>query len=412
MAEQTASSEKKAQKGLRWGIGIVLVLAIAAGSYWAWTYYAKVESTDDAQIDGTIYAISARIPGHVVNVLARDQMPVKKGDVLVEMDKGDYVVAVAKAEAALADAEATLESASTDVPIVTITSNSNVASTRSGSEDAAMAVSMSEQQVGAARSRVISAQANVRVAEANALKAQQDADRYKVLVAKDEVSKQAYDQSVATASAAKAEVDAQKASVSEAEQMVAAALKATDQAKAKLSRAQAEAEGATTVPQQVQVSKARATAAAAVVAQRRAELDQAKLNLSYTTIVAPVDGVVGKKTGEAGQNVAAGQQLMAVVAVDDIWVTANFKETQLKEMRIGQTVTFEVDATGKTYTGKIERMSAASGSRFSLLPPENATGNYVKVVQRIPVRISIDPNQDSDHSLRVGMSLTPTVHLR
>jgi membrane fusion protein (multidrug efflux system) len=412
MAEQSVASESKARKGLRWGIGIVLLLALAAASYWLWIYFSKVETTDDAQIDGTIYPISSRIQGHVVSVPAQDQKPVKQGDVLVELDKKDYEVAVAKAEAELADAEATLQSASTDVPIVTVTSSSNLASTRSGREDAAMAVSMSEQQVGAARARVTSAQANVRVAQANAAKAQQDVDRYKVLVAKDEISKQTYDQSVATEAAAQAEVDAQKAAVAEAEQMVAAALKATDQAKAKLRRAEAEAEGATTAPQQVSVSKAREQAAAAIVAQKRAELDQAKLNLSYTTIVAPVNGVVGKKTAEAGQNIAAGQPLMAVVALDDIWVTANFKETQLKDMKIGQTVTFELDATGKTYTGRIERISAASGSRFSLLPPENATGNYVKVVQRIPVRISIDPNQDPDHMLRVGMSLTPAVHIR
>jgi membrane fusion protein (multidrug efflux system) len=275
-----------------------------------------------------------------------------------------------------------------------------------------MAVNMAEQQVGAAQSRVVSAEANVRVAQANALKAQQDVERYKVLVAKDEISKQTYDQAVSTAEAARAEVDAQKAAVAEAQQLVTTAQTAIAQAKAKLARAQADAEGATTVPQQVQSSQARAQAAEAKVAQKRAELDQAKLNLSYTTITAPVAGMVGKKAVEVGQNVAQGQQLMAVVALDDIWVTANFKETQLKEMKIGQKAEIEVDSNGRKYTGKVERISGASGSRFSLLPPENATGNYVKVVQRIPVRLSIDPGQDPDHALRVGMSVTPTIQIR
>jgi membrane fusion protein, multidrug efflux system len=407
-----ADGESKARRGLQWGIALVLVAALAAGGYWAWLYFSKVESTDDAQIDGTIYPISARIGGHVIAVKAQDQRPVNQGDVLVELDKTDYQVTVARAEAELADAEASLQSARTEVPMVTVTSNSNLNSTRSGSQDAAMAVNMAEQQVGAAQSRVVSAEANVRVAQANALKAQQDVDRYKVLVAKDEISKQTYDQAVSTAEAAKAEVDAQKAAVAEAQQMVTTAQTAIAQAKAKLSRAQADAEGATTVPQQVQASQARAQAAEAKVAQKRAELDQAKLNLSYTTITAPVAGIVGKKAVEVGQNVAQGQQLMAVVALDDIWVTANFKETQLKEMKIGQKAEIEVDSNGRKYTGKVERISGASGSRFSLLPPENATGNYVKVVQRIPVRLLIDPGQDPNHDLRVGMSVTPTVQIR
>ncbi len=407
-----ADGENKARRGLRWGIALVLVAALAAGGYWAWLYFSKVESTDDAQIDGTIYAISARIGGHVIAVKAQDQLHVNQGDVLVELDKSDYQVAVARAEAELADAEASLVSARTEVPMVTVTSNSNLNSTRSGSQDAAMAVNMAEQQVGAAQSRVVSAEANVRVAQANALKAQQDVERYKVLVAKDEISKQTYDQAVSTAEAARAEVDAQKAAVAEAQQLVTTAQTAISQAKAKLARAEADAEGATTVPQQVQASQARAQAAEAKVAQKRAELDQAKLNLSYTTITAPVAGMVGKKAVEVGQNVAQGQQLMAVVALDDIWVTANFKETQLKEMKIGQKAEIEVDSNGRKYTGKVERISGASGSRFSLLPPENATGNYVKVVQRIPVRLSIDPGQDPDHALRVGMSVTPTIQIR
>ncbi len=406
------ADESKARRGLRWGIGLVLLAALAGGGYWAWVYFSKVESTDDAQIDGTIYPISARVGGHVIAVKAQDQRAVNQGDVLVELDKTDYQVAVAKAEAELADAEASLQSAKTEVPMVTVTSNSNLNSTRSGSQDAAMAVNMAEQQVGAAQARVVSAEANVRVAQANASKAQQDVERYKALIAKDEISKQTYDQALSAAEAARAAVDAQKAAVSEAQQLVTTAQTAISQAKARLSRAQADAEGATTVPQQLQVSQSKVQAAEAKVSQKRAEREQARLNLSYTTITAPVSGIVGKKAVEVGQNIPQGQQLMAVVAIDDIWVTANFKETQLKEMKIGQIATIEADSNGRKYTGKVERISGASGSRFSLLPPENATGNYVKVVQRIPVRLSIDPGQDPDHVLRVGMSVTPTIQIR
>jgi len=167
-----------------------------------------------------------------------------------------------------------------------------------------------------------------------------------------------------------------------------------------------------TAPKQVQVSEARARSAAAQVAQKKALLDQAKLNLSYCTIVAPVNGIVGKKTVELGENISPGEQLMAVVPLDDIWVTANFKETQLDHMNRGQRVRFSVDAFSKEYSGKVENVGGASGSRFSLLPPENATGNYVKVVQRIPVRINIDPGQNDDHRLRPGMSVDPKVYLQ
>jgi len=345
-------------------------------------------------------------------VKAEDQRPVEKGQVLVQLDKSDYEVALAHAQAELADAEASLESARTDVPIVKVESSSTLNGMRSSREDAAQAVSMAEQQLGAAQARVVSAQANVRVAQANATRLQQDADRYKILVAKDEISKQTYDQSIAAVEAAKAEVDAQKAMVAEAQQMVAAAQNGISQAKAKLARAEADAEGATTGPQQIQGSQSRVAAAAAKVEEKKTEVEQAKLNLSYTTIVAPVSGMVGRKAVEVGQNVAQGQQLLSVVDFNDLWVTANFKETQLREMKIGQSVNFDVDASGKAFHGKVERISAASGSRFSLLPPENATGNYVKVVQRIPVRISIDPGQDPDHSLRVGMSVAPSVQIR
>ena len=246
----------------------------------------------------------------------------------------------------------------------------------------------------------------------NNVKAQNDLGRYKQLVDKDEIPRQQYDTAVSTAEAFKATLDARQASVAEAEQNIRVAQSLVEQANARLPQADASIQAAMTAPQQVAVSEARAKSAQAQVAQKRALLEQAKLNLSYCVIVAPVSGIVGKKTVETGQNISPGQQLMAVVPLDDVWVTANFKETQLSRMKPGQRVKFSVDAFGREYTGKLEAVGGASGSRFSLLPPENATGNYVKVVQRIPLKIVLDPGENNDRQLRPGMSVVPKVWIR
>jgi membrane fusion protein, multidrug efflux system len=406
---RTAKNGKSAMVRI---IVVVVIALLAAGGYVVWRELSKVESTDDAQIDGSIHSISARIPGHVTDVMVEDQQYVHEGEVLVQLDRKDYEVALAKAKADLADAIAGLQSSRTDVPITSVTWASTLSGAKSSHVDATAGVGWAEQQLGSARARLVTAQANVRVAEANYAKEAQDVDRYKMLVDKDEISKQQYDQAVSSAEAAKATLDAQKAAVGEAQQNISVALKAVDQAKAKVAQADASIEAAMTGPQQVKVTEARAQSAEARVQQQRALLEQAELNLAYTTIKAPVSGIVGKKTANAGQNVAAGQELMAIVPLDDLWVTANFKETQLKQMRVGQPVKIHVDAYGREYTGKVLRIAGASGSRFSLLPPENATGNYVKVVQRIPVRIALDPGQNKDRLLRPGMSVVPTVRLQ
>jgi membrane fusion protein (multidrug efflux system) len=392
-------------------VGIFLILALAVGGYGMWRRLQRVESTDDAQVDGSIHAISARVPGHVMEVLVDDQQYVNAGDVLVRLDRADYEIAVAKAKADLGDALATLQTHRTDVPITTATTSSTLAGAQSSREDALAGVAVAEQQLGAARARLAWAQANVRTAEANAAKAAADVARYKVLVEKDEISKQLYDQTVSTAAAERATVDSQKATVNEAEQNIAVASRAVDQAKTKVALAEAGIQGALIGPQQVQATQSRANSSAAKVEQQRALLAQAELNLKYTLIVAPVSGIVGKKTVAAGQNVSPGQELMAIVPQEGLWVTANFKETQLGRMRPGQAVKIRVDAYGREFNGKIERIAGASGARFSLLPPENATGNYVKIVQRIPVRIALDAGQDRDHVLRPGMSVVPTVQV-
>jgi membrane fusion protein (multidrug efflux system) len=393
-------------------IGIVVLLAAAIGGYYVWLDLQKTETTDDAEIDGNVVAISPRVTGHVTDVLVEDDQIVKKGDVLVKLDPKDYEVAVARVRADLNDALASLETSRSDVPLTTATTGSTLNGAKSARQEAAAAINYAEQQQNVAQARLALAQANVKVAEANATKAAQDVERYKMLVAKDEISKQLYDQAVAASESAKATVEAQKAAVVEAQHSIAAAGVGIEQARAKLAHADADVENAMTGPQQVNITETRVSAGQAKVAQRRAELEQAELNLAYTTILAPSDGVVGKKNINVGQNVAAGQQMMAIVPLDNLWVTANFKETQLRNMKLGQTVKLSVDANGRDYTGKIERFAGASGAKFSLLPPENATGNFVKVVQRIPVRIAIDPGQDKDHVLRPGMSVVPSVRVQ
>ncbi|HTQ58076.1 MAG TPA: HlyD family secretion protein [Bryobacteraceae bacterium] len=420
MAETTTTGEKDApaqaivrkRKRSRFRIiGPILLVVLAVAGYFLWQYFSSYESTDDAQVDGHLNAVSARINGQVSAVLVKEEQIVKAGDVLVRIDPRDYQVAVEKAEADLADAEAALASSRTDVPITSTNTSSTLTAARSMRADAVAGLTAAQRQLNAFQARQETSEAQVGEAQANYKKAADDTARYKLLVAKDEISQQIYDQSDQTTAAAKAAVTARTAAVNEARQNVSVAEAAIEQAKAKIAQADAAIQAALTAPQQVAVSQARARSAAAKVALQKAALDQARLNLSYCTITAPVAGIVDKKTVEVGDNVSPGQQLLIVVPLDDIWVTANFKETQLRGMRPGQKVRFSVDAYGREYTGRVTGVGGASGSRLSLLPPENATGNYVKVVQRIPVRVDLDPGENKDHRLRVGMSVDPKVYL-
>jgi membrane fusion protein, multidrug efflux system len=391
---------------------LIALAAVGAGSFYAWNYFSAYESTDDAEVDGHINAISSRIDGYVLDVPVDDERYVKAGDVLARMDPKDYAVALAQAEADLAAAEASLQSSRTDVPVTSTTTSSQLTSARSGKVDAGAALAGAQRQLSAARARLVTAQANVREAEATYKKNADDVVRYKMLLAKDEIADQIYDTAVNTANSANATVDARRAAVAEAEDNVRVAQSAVDQADARIAQADAAIQAALTGPQQVAISQARAKTSEAQVLEKRAIVDQARLNLSYCTIVAPVSGIVEKKSVEVGSNVSPGQELMAVVPLDDIWITADFKETQLRHMKSGQRVTFSVDAYGREYKGRVTGIGGASGSRLSLLPPENATGNFVKIVQRLPVRIDIDPDQNSDHRLRPGMSVEPKVYVR
>ncbi len=391
---------------------LVALGAVAVGSFYAWRYFSAYESTDDAEVDGHINAISARISGYVLDVPVDNERYVKAGDVLARIDPKDYRVALANAQADLAAAEAAFLSSRIDVPITSTTTSSQLKNARSGRADTDAALLGAQRQLSAAQARLDTAEAQVREAQSTYKNTADDVARYKLLIAKDEIPQQRYDTAVSISNTAKATVDARQAAVAEAQQNVRVAQSAIDQANARIAEADASIESALTAPQQVAVSQARAKSAEAQVAQRRALVEQAQLNLSYCTIVAPVSGIIEKKSVEVGSNVSPGQELMAVIPLDDIWITADFKEAQLRHMKAGQRVTFSVDAYGREYKGRVTGIGGASGSLLSLLPPENATGNFVKVVQRLPVRIDIDPNQNDDQRLRPGMSVEPKVYVK
>lgn len=376
---------------------LAVLVVVAIGGVFLWRYLSSYESTDDAQVDVHLYPVSARVSGYVVRVNVNDNQWVEKGTVLVEIDPKDYEVSVAQAQASLANAEATAQSLNITVPITSVNTSSQLKFAASGIEDADAGVIAAERQLTAAHSQV-------EAAEANDVKAQDDLHRYKLLVDKREVSQQIYDQALASARASTATVSAARATESAAQQFV-------EQARSRLAQANANHRYAETGPQQVSSTQARVRAAIADVEQKRALLEQAKLNLGYTKIVAPVSGVVNK-TVVVGMNVQDGQQLLTVVPLDEVWVTANFKETQLRHMQVGQRAEIHVDSSGRTFKGHVDSIAGATGPLFSLLPPENATGNYVKIVQRIPVKIVLEPGENRDRQLRPGMNVVPDVSLK
>lgn len=380
-------------------IGVILLLVLGAVFfYWRSTF---TEDTDDAQVDGNLYQVSSRVTGHVIKVYVDDNQTVQANQLLVEIDPTDYQVALDQAEADLANAQAQYTQASTNVPITSTTVGTNVSTSASDVKGSADMVAQAEKQVEAAQARVIEA-------NANAKKAQDDVDRYTPLVQKDVISKQQYDTAVQAAAGA-------RASVVEAEANVLAAQNAVSNARARLAQSQAQSQQSVkNGPGQIRVEQSRAAAAAAAVKQAEARVEQAKLNLSYTHITAPTAGIVNKKNVEIGANLSVGQDLMTIIPLTDLWVTANFKETQLARMHACQAVTLKVDAYGgRKFSGRVTQIGGATGSMLSLFPPENATGNYVKVVQRIPVRVDLtDPQQNKDHLLRPGMSVEPKVRVK
>ena len=381
----------------------VFLVLLLIGVAIFWWQSRKYEDTDDAQVDGHIDPISARVSGHVVRVDVEEGQFVKAGTVLVEIDDRDYQVAVEHARGDYMDSVASAQAAQLGVPISEVGSSSQIHSAQADVLNAEAGVTVAIRQVDEAEAGLVQAQANAKSANL-------DQARYESLVAKKEISQQQYDQSVAAATSANSLVTAASAAVHSSHQVV-------KQAQARVVQSQAALTNAQITPKQIGVTQARARAGEALAAKSKASLDQAQLNLGYTRIIAPADGIVGDRSVQLGQNVQAGQQMLSIVPLTEIWVTADFKETQLEHMRPGQSVEIEVDALGGAkFHGTVTSIGGATGARFSLLPPENATGNYVKVVQRIPVRIDFDnrqsPGFNRDGRLRPGLSVLPTVGVR
>lgn len=384
------------RRGILVAVVLVIVL-VAVGIWWRSTFS---EDTDDAQVNGHLIQVSSRIAGQVIKVYVTENQYVKAGDPIADLDPKDFQVAEENAEAALASARANAAALGVAVPILSVNTGSTLSSANSDVSSAQAGVLQAERQLEAVKARVVQAQANN-------TKAQADLERYRPLVEKDVISKQQWDAAVAAADAAKAGLADANATQMAAEQGVRLAHDKASQAQAMLKYAQ-------TGPQQVIAQNSKFKQAEAQVQQAQAQVDMAKLNLGYSKIVAPVAGIITRKSVELNQNVSAGQNLLTLVQLDDIWITANFKETQLRHMQAGQAVTIHVDSTGRDYDGKVTQIGGATGSVLSLFPPENATGNYVKVVQRVPVRIDFTDlaKQDPNHELRPGLSVEPKVKVK
>jgi membrane fusion protein (multidrug efflux system) len=403
-ASQPAEAEPEATRAnpaRKFIIAAVVLVVVAITVFFVWRS-SFTEDTDDAQVDGNLYQVSSRVAGQVIKVYVDDNQTVQAGQLLVEVDTRDYQVALQQAEANLASAQASYVQATVNVPITSVSVRTTVSSSNSDVKGSSASVAQAQKQVEVAQARVDQA-------KANAEKARLDVERYTPLVLKDVISKQQFDAAVAQAAAS-------RASVLEAEAQVLSAQESTRQAQQRLVQSSAQAQqAAQNGPSQVKAQQAAANAALANVNQAQAKVDQAKLNLSYSRIVAPVAGIVNKKNVQVGANLSVGQDLLTIIPLTDLWVTANFKETQIGKMHKGQEVLLKVDALGgRKFHGTIQQIGGATGSKLSLFPPENATGNYVKVVQRIPVRIDFTNLQEEnkDFALRPGYSVTPEVKVK
>jgi len=397
--KQELKSNAPRGKRSRWILLFLVALAVAGTALW-WLNSRNYESTDDAQVEGHLDLVSARISGTVtyINPRVENNRFVEAGTLLLELDPRDYEAELEHAKANLNTRSAEARSARVNVPIVKAGSFGGLHAAEAAKEQALAGVE-------AERANLAAAQHKLKQDEVYYVRAERDRVRYQALVEKHEISRSDYDARETDAAAAAQAVEADHAAITSRAQKIA-------EAQSLVIQREAQIETARTAPEQVTDARARSDSATGHFAQARADLHTAQLNLSYTKIYAPVSGVIGRKTVELGQHVQPGQSLLLIVPLDDIWITANFKETQLKRMKPGQSVTIRVDTFGKDYKGKVESLPGAAGPLFSLFPPENATGNYVKVVQRFPVRIRLAKDQDPEHLLRPGMSLEPTVDVR
>lgn len=401
------------QRSLR-SIWLLLAgLVIAAGAYLAWRMlYAGKESTDDARVDGHIIQISSKVSGTVIQVAVEDNDQVKQGQLLVKLDPRDYEVALNRVRADLAAARSGAVAAQSGIPITTTTTAGKLGTARAGLQSAEASVTAAGQSVEVARAQAQAAQARIGEAQANYEKASRDLERMKQLIAKDEISRLQFDAAVAAEAGARAALESTRAAALQAQRGISVAEAQVAQTQARVAEARANVSAAQTGPQEIAASRAQAGQAGARTEQAQAAVSQAELNLAYTTITAPSAGVVSAKNVEVGRVIQPGQALLAVVPLEDVWVVANFKETQLNRIRVNQPVEVKVDAYGgRRYRGHIDSIAAATGATFSVLPPENASGNFVKVVQRVPVKIVLEKGQDTEHLLRPGMSVIATVNV-
>jgi len=392
---------------------LVVLMVVAGAGYATYAHYQDRVSTDDATVDGHISAIAPKITGNVVEVLVRDNQPVKAGDVLLRIDARDYQAKVDMEKAALMQAQSQLSSAQVAVPWTSATTESGITAAAAQLADAqaevARAQAAFEQASGA---DLAVAEANVRAQQANYERAQADLERMKPLVQKEEISRQQFDAYAAAAKVAESELQGANQKLASSRGEAAVRRASLEAAQSRVRHAQAQIDTSTANRRQVAIRTADAGGASAGVAAAKANLEAAGLQLSYTTITAPIDGVVTRKSVEVGQMVSPGQGLMTIIPLNDVWVIANFKETQLANVRPGQRAEIKVDMYGRSVTGHIDSIAGATGSRMSLLPPENATGNFVKVVQRIPVKILVDKVQEDGLVLRPGMNVDVTIFTR
>jgi len=401
---------KRGQSGkIRIIIPIILVVLIGGG-IWAWRHFSGAESTDDAQVDSHVYPVNARVGGTIAQVNVAENQVVEAGAILIRLDDRDYKNALSKAEADLLVARAGVHEASTEVPVTSSETGGRLARSEASLAQAKSGVETAQREYEVAQSRMTLATTRSAEVQTTLSKATKDLDRMKTLIAKDEISQQQYDAAVSAYDAAKTAVDTAKAGIAEAQSNVASAQAKVSQARSAVGVAQSDVEAARTGPQEVAQTQAKVSTAEARVAQFHSAIEQARTNIDYTIIRAPVAGMVTRKNAEIGQVVQSGQPLLAIVPLREVWVTANFKETQLKDIRVGQSAEVRVDAYGdEAFKGHVESISAATGARFSLFPAENASGNFVKVVQRVPVKVVLDAVAGSDRVLRPGMSVVVKV---
>jgi membrane fusion protein, multidrug efflux system len=391
------------------GAFIVILIALAV----AWYIFNGRVTTDDAQVDCHITAVAPQVPGYVVDLLINDNTSVKAGDLLVQVDPREYEAEVAQAKANLEFAEAQANSAQIQIGLTrATTSHSTSGAAHQKESDAADYISSQAQLEQSATANLQVAEANVAAKRATNDRAQSDLARYTPLLGTDDVSKFQFDAVDATARVAKSDLAAAEQQLSAAQQAVLIARANARSAQARVSRSESQFMETKAREQQVPIAEATYKSALATVERAKATLQQAELNLAYTHITAPITGQVTQKSVDLGQYVSPGQLLFTIVPLDQIYVTANFKETQLENVAPGQKVRIHVDTYREEFEGRVDSIAGAAGSRQALLPPQNATGNFIKVVQRIPVKILVTPNKNPNLVLRPGMNVEATIYTR